>query len=63
MSDQATKQVNVSQQFAHDFLLVTSAYHCSLSDIADMKQAAREHIEDAKTTFRSLAKRIMEGEL
>ena len=66
MSDQATnttKQVNVSHQFANDFLLVTSHFECSLADIADMKVAARRNMADAKICFRENARMIMDGEL
>ena len=50
--------VKVSRKFANDFNVTAKFYECTPDEIEEMKQCAREHLDDAITCFSALAMEI-----
>ena len=53
-----TGSVNVSRKFMADFDQVTKHYGLSEAELIEAKQAARDDLESAISTFAALAKEI-----
>ena len=52
------EKVKVSKKFADDFAVTAKFYECTPDEIAEMKQCARENLDEAIPCFAAMAKEI-----